>query len=97
LLFAALLGAFAAGIWGTVLRPSAYEVRGTIVARPAPDLILVRHEAVAPLGMGPMELMAVSALPALLDPVALVPGDRVKLAVRQQHDRLVLLRIEKLR
>jgi len=62
------------------------------VARPAPDLILVRHEAVAPLGMGAMELMAVSASPALLDPV-----DRVKLAVRQQHDQLVLLRIEKLR
>ena len=67
------------------------------MGRPAPDLILVRHEAVAPLGMGAMELMAVSASPALLDPVALAPGDRVKLAVRQQHDQLVLLRIEKLR
>ena len=67
------------------------------MARPAPDLILVRHEAVAPLGMGAMELMAISASPALLDPVSLDPGDRVKLAVRQQHDRLVLLRIEKLR
>ena len=67
------------------------------MARPAPDLILVRHEAVAPLGMGAMELMAISASPALLDPVALAPGDRVKLAVRSQHDQLVLLRIEKLR
>jgi hypothetical protein len=96
-LFAALLGAFAAGIWGTVLRPSAYEVRGTIVARPAPDLILVRHEPVAPLGMGAMELMAISAAPALLDPVAPAPGDRVKLAVRQEREQLVLLRIERLR
>jgi len=96
LLFAALLAAFAAGIWGTVLRPSAYEVRGTIVARPAPDLILVRHEPVEPLGMGAMELMAVSASPALLDSAAPKPGDRVKLAVRQQHDQLILLRIEKL-
>ncbi len=67
------------------------------MARPAPDLILVRHEAVAPLGMGAMELMAISASPALLDPVSLAPGDRVKLAVRQRHDQLVLLRIEKLR
>src|SRR2546422_1767982 len=96
LLFAALLAAFAAGIWGTVLRPSAYEVRGTIVARPVPDLILVRHEPVVPLGMGAMELMAVSASPALLDPAAPKPGDRVKLAGRQQHDQLILLRIEKL-
>jgi Copper binding periplasmic protein CusF len=91
-----LLAAFAAGLWGTVLRPAAYEVRGTIVGRPAPDLILVRHEAVAPLGMDAMELMAVSASPTLLDPVAPKPGDRVKLAVRQQGDLLVLIRIEKL-
>lgn len=96
LLFVALLAAFAAGIWGTVLRPAAYEVRGTIVARPASDMILVRHEPVAALGMAAMELMSVSAEPALLDPVALKTGDRVKLAVRQRGGGLVLIRIEKL-
>ncbi len=96
LLFVALLAAFAAGIWGTVIRPAAYEVRGTIVARSGPDMILVRHEPVSALGMGAMELMAVSASPALLDPVGPKPGDRVKLAVRQQKDQLVLIRIEKL-
>lgn len=96
LLFVALLAAFAAGIWGTVIRPAAYEVRGTIVGRPAPDMILVRHEPVSALGMTAMELMAVSASPALLDPVGPKPGDRVKLAVRQQNDQLVLIRIEKL-
>jgi Cu/Ag efflux protein CusF len=78
-----LLAAFAAGLWGTVLRPAAYEVR-------------VRHEPVALLGMDAMELMAVSATPALLDEVMPRPGDRVKLAVRQQGDLLVLIRIEKL-
>ncbi len=56
----------------------------------------MRHEPVVPLGMGAMELMAVSASPALLDPAAPRPGDRVKLAVRQQQDQLILLRIEKL-
>jgi hypothetical protein len=66
------------------------------VARPAPDLILVRHEAVAPLGMGAMELMAIAAAPSLLDPFAPKPGDRVKLAVRQRDDQLILLRIERL-
>ena len=91
-----LLAAFAAGIWGTVIRPAAYEVRGTIVARPASDMLLVRHEPVSALGMGAMELMAVSASPALLDPVGPRPGDRVKLAVRQRDDQLILIRIEKL-
>ena len=91
-----LLAAFAAGIWGTIIRPAAYEVRGTIVARPAPDMLLVRHEAVSALGMSAMELMAVSASPALLEPVALKPGDRVRLAVRQHDNQLVLIRIEKL-
>ena len=91
-----LLAAFAAGIWGTIIRPAAYEVRGTIVARPAPDMLLVRHEPVAALGMNAMELMAISASPALLDPVGPRPGDRVRLAVRQRDDQLVLIRIEKL-
>jgi len=91
-----LLAAFAAGIWGTVIRPPAYEVRGIIVARPASDMLLVRHDAVAGLGMNAMDLMAISARPELLDPVGPRPGDRVKLAVRQQGDKLVLIRIEKL-
>jgi Cu/Ag efflux protein CusF len=59
-------------------------------------LILVRHEAVSALGMTAMDLMAVSADPALLDPVAPKTGDRVRLAVRQVNDQLVLIRIEKL-
>ena len=91
-----MLAAFAAGIWGTVIRPAAYEVRGTIVARSASDMLLVRHEPVAGLGMSAMELMAISASPALLDPVDPRPGDRVRLAVRQRDDQLVLIRIEKL-
>jgi len=91
-----LLAAFAAGIWGTVIRPAAYEVRGTIVARPASDMLLVRHEPVAGLGMNALELMAISASPALLDPVDPRPGDRVRLAVRQRDTQLVLIRIEKL-
>ena len=88
--------AFAAGIWGTIIRPPAYEVRGTIVARPAPDMLLVRHDPVSALGMNAMDLMAVSAAPALLDPVVPKPGDRVKLAVRRRDDQLILIRIEKL-
>ena len=91
-----LLAALAAGIWGTVLRPAAYEVRGTVVARPAPDLVLVSHDPVPGLGMGAMELMAITAEPALLDAIDPKPGDRVKLAVRPKDDRVVLLRIERI-
>jgi hypothetical protein len=93
--FAGLVVAFAAGLWGTVLRPAAFEVQGEFLARAAPDLILVRHEAVSGLGMSAMERMAVSVTPAQVDPLALRPGDRVRLAVRQDGDRLVLLRIER--
>lgn len=95
LLFVGLLIAFAAGLWGTILRPAAYEVQGEFVARATPDLILVRHETVAVLGMSAMEQMAVSVAPAQVDPLGLKPGDRLRLAVRQEDDRLVLLRIER--
>ena len=87
--------AFAAALWGTIISPRAYEVRGEVIARPTPDLLLVRHQAIAPLGMKAMELMAVSAEPAQLDAAAVRPGDRVRLAVRQRDDRLVLIRIQK--
>jgi hypothetical protein len=89
--------AFGAGLWGTVLRPAAYEVQGEFVARAAPDLILVRHEAVTGLGMTAMEQMAVAVEPAQVDPLALKPGDRVRLAVRQEGETLRLLRIERRR
>lgn len=80
-----------------MLRPPAYEVRGAIVARPAANLILVRHEAVPALGMTSMELMAVFSDPALLDRAQINPGDRVRLAVRRKADEVTLLRIERMK
>jgi hypothetical protein len=96
LLFVGLLAAFAIGLWGTLLRPPAYEVRGVFVSRPSSDLILVRHEAIEPLGMPSMELMGIAVEGDQLAGLRLTPGDRVRLAVRAQGDRLVLLRIERL-
>jgi hypothetical protein len=78
-----------------VLRPAAYEVQGEIVARAAPDLLLIRHEAIVGLGMRAMETMAVSVSPKQLAPLDLRPGDRVRLAVRPRGDDLVLVWIEK--
>jgi Cu/Ag efflux protein CusF len=93
--FALLVTAFALGLWGTVVRPPAYEVRGRVLARPAADMLLVRHEAVRALGMTAMELMAVFGEPAVLDASGVRPGDEVRLAVRQKDERLVVLRIER--
>jgi hypothetical protein len=91
----ALLGAFALGLWGTVVRAPAFEIVATLVARPAPDLLLVRHDPIEPLGMGAMELMAVRGDPSLIDRTPLVAGDRVRLAVRRKDGELILLGVVK--
>jgi len=94
-LFVVLVAAFAAGLWGTVLRPAAYEVQGEVIALAGPDLLLVRHGAIAGLRMNAMETMAVKVAPGQLAPLDLKPGDRVRLAVRSQGDDLLLVRIER--
>jgi Cu/Ag efflux protein CusF len=96
-LFAVLLVAFAVGLWGTIVRPAAYEITGEFLARPATNLILIRHDPVKALGMGAMELMAVFGDPAQIDAVALAPGERVRLAVRSIDGQLTLLRVTKIR
>jgi Cu/Ag efflux protein CusF len=90
-----LLIGFAVGIWGTIVRPAAYEVRGTLVARPAANLVLVQHDEVPALGMRAMELMAIFGEPAAIDKAGVTPGQRVRLAVRQQNDQLTLVWMEK--
>ena len=84
------------GLWGTVLKPAAYEVRGTVVARPAANLLLIQHEDIAALRMRAMELMAVVADPAVVERAGIAPGQRVRLAVRARNDELHLVWIEKL-
>ena len=86
---------FAAGLWGTVLRPAAYEVQGEVLDRAAPDLLLVRHEAISALGMSAMETMAVIVTSEQLAPLDLKRGDRVRLAVRPRGDDLVLVWIKR--
>jgi len=90
-----LVTAFAAGLWGTVLRPAAYEVQGEVLARAAPDLLIVRHEAISGLGMTAMETMAVTVTPEQVAPLDLKSGDRVRLAVRPSGNDLVLVWIKR--
>ena len=70
-------------------------MQGEVVARAAPDLLLVRHEAIAALGMRAMETMAVSVTPEQLAGLDLKPGDRVRIAVRPRGDDLALVWIKK--
>ena len=94
-LFVGLLAAFALGLWGTIIRPAAYEVTGEFLARPAANLVLIRHDPVYALGMSAMDLMAVFGDPAHIDAAGLAPGDRVRLAVRRVDSQLTLIRITK--
>jgi hypothetical protein len=60
-------------------------------------LIVIRHDAV-PGFMDEMQSMAVFAeSPGLLDGADLRRGDRVRLTVRQEKDRLVAVEIQKVR
>lgn len=94
-MFVVLLAGFAVGIWGTLLRPAAYEVRGTIVSRPATNLLIVRHDEIPGLGMRAMDLMTIFADPATIDRAGVKPGERVRLGVRQRDNDLVLLWVER--
>ena len=95
------MAGFAAGIWGTYRAafpgPGLYRVTGIFEARSGPTLILIRHDKV-PGFMDEMESMALFAeSSALLDGADLHRGDRVRITVRQEQDRLVAVEIQKVR
>jgi len=74
-----------------------YRVTGVFEARGGDTLMLVKHDVV-PGFMDEMLSMAIFAeSPALLDAAALARGDRVRLTVRQEKDRLVAVEILKIR
>ena len=98
-LFAVLLAAFAAGIWGTYrdIFPARglYRVTGIFEERWGETMILVRHDAVPGL-MDEMSSMAfVAESKELLDRAALHRGDRVRFTIRQLPDKLVVVGIQK--
>lgn len=74
-----------------------YRVTGVFEARSGDTLMLVKHDVV-PGFMDEMLSMAIFAeSPALLDAAGLERGDRVRLTVRQEKDRLVAVEILKIR
>jgi hypothetical protein len=72
-------------------------VTGIFEARGGPTLILIRHDKV-PGFMDEMESMALSAESSeLVDAPGLQRGDRVRITVRPEKDRLVAVEIAKVR
>ena len=70
---------------------------GVFEARSGDSLMLVKHDVV-PGFMDEMQLMAVVAdSPERLTAAGLTRGDRVRLTVRQEKDRLVAVEILKIR
>jgi Cu/Ag efflux protein CusF len=59
-------------------------------------MILVRHEAVAALGMQAMELMAITGDPAVIDGAGVRTGDQVRVAVRPRGNEILLIQIRRL-
>ncbi|HYB42042.1 MAG TPA: copper-binding protein [Candidatus Methylomirabilis sp.] len=101
ILFAVLLAAFAAGIWGSYREifpgRGLYRVTGVFEDRWGETAILVRHEAVPGL-MEEMPSMAFfSESRELLDRADLHSGDRIRFTVRQLPDKLVIVEIQKVR
>ncbi len=100
-LFIVLLLAFGAGIWGSyrAVFPARglYRVTGVLEARLGETAILVRHDAVP----GLMDEMAAMAFVVesrhILDRAGIAPGDRVRLTVRQEPERLLVVEVQKIR
>ena len=101
-LFVVLLLGFALGIWGTYRavypEKGVHRLTAVFQSRVGEASLLVGHEAIPALSMGSMELMAFDVeSKTLLDQAGLKPGDRVRLTLRQTSDRLVVVKIERLR
>ena len=100
-LWSLLVAGFAAGIWGTYREAypgrGLYRVTGVFGGRAGDTLFIVSHER-APGLMDEMADMAFEAeTKALLDRAGLVPGDRVRLTVRQLPGRYQVVDIRKIR
>jgi hypothetical protein len=100
-LFAVLLTAFAAGIWG-IYRSNfpgkgLYRASGVYETRYTDVMVVVRHEKLPGL-MDEMEAMVFQAeSKEILDRAKLTSGDRVRLTIRPAGDRLLLVDIQKIK
>jgi hypothetical protein len=99
-LFAVLLAAFAAGIWGMYRSnfpaKGLYRASGVYEARYGDVMVIVRHEKL-PGFMDPMDAMVLEAESRdILDRAQLARGDRVRLTIRPVGDRLLLVDIQKI-
>lgn len=97
-LFLLLLVGLAAGIWGTFrTEPGTYRATGVFKERWGQTMILVQHDPVPGL-METMEFMSFFVeSKEMLDRADLKPGDRVRFVIKQVPDKLLVVKIEKVR
>lgn len=100
-LYLLLLGAFAAGIWGSyrAVFPARdlHRVTGVFEARAGETMILVRHDAVPGLMEEMPSMLFFAESRELVDRAQLAQGDRIRFTVRRTPDRLLVVEIQKIR
>jgi hypothetical protein len=100
-LFGVLLAAFGAGIWGTYRSncpgQGLYRAGGVYETRLTDVMVIVKHEKMPGL-MDEMQSMVFMAESRdVLDRAKLLAGDRVRLTIRPNGERMLLVDIQKIK
>ncbi len=99
-LFAVLLAAFGAGIWGIYRSQfpgqGLYRAGGVYETRLTDVMVVVRHEKVPGLMDEMQSMVFMVESRDVLDRAKLLAGDRVRLTIRPTGDRLLLVDIQKI-
>lgn len=100
-LFAALLAAFGAGIWG-IYRSNfpgqgLYRASGVYETRLTDVMVIVKHEKMPGLMDEMQSMVFMAESKDVLDRAKLSTGDRVRLTIRPTAERLLLVDIQKIK
>jgi hypothetical protein len=99
-LFAVLLVAFGAGIWG-IYRSNfpgqgLYRASGVYETRLTDVMVVVKHEKMPGLMDEMQSMVFMAESKDVLDRAKLLTGDRVRLTIRPSGERLLLVDIQKI-
>ena len=100
-LFAALLVAFGAGIWGMYRSnfpgQGLYRASGVYETRLTDVMVIVKHEKMPGLMDEMQSMVFMAESKDVLDRAKLSTGDRVRLTIRPTAERLLLVDIQKIK